>query len=98
MVGKRSLWQVKLDRVSRMASKMSTAFMAESPGADQETMTQAIENVMTHGPCNDTWIRCHERLAGTLAVAVGRVAAIHFDVAACPTDVAACPTRETAGR
>ena len=39
-------------------------------------------------------------VAGTygLAVAVGRVAAIHFDVAACPTDVAACPTRETAGR
>ena len=94
VVGKRSLWQVKLDRVSRMASKMSTAFMAESPGADQATMTQAIENVMTHGPCNDTWIRCHERLAGTygLAVAVGRVAAIHFDVAACPTDIAACPT------
>ena len=122
VVGKRSLWQVKLDRVSRMyrylwrsfASKMSTAFMAESPGADQETMTQAIENVMTHGPCNDTWIRCVERVAGTygLAVAVGRAAAIHFDVAACPTDVAACPTdiaacptdvaacptRETAGR
>ena len=90
VVGKRSLWQVKLDRVSRMASKMSTAFMAESPGADQATMTQAIENVMTHGPCNDTWIRRHERRAGTygLAVAVGRVAAIHFDVAACPTDVA----------
>ena len=64
VVGKRSPWHVKLDRVSRMASKMSTAFMAESPGADQETMTQAIENVMTHGPCNDTWIRCHERLAG----------------------------------
>ena len=70
-------------------------------------MVQAIENVMTHGPCNDTWIRCHERVIGTygLAAAVGRVAAIHFDVAACPTDVAACPTdvaacptRETAGR
>ena len=58
-------------------------------------MTQAIENVMTHGPCNDTWIRCHERL-GTygLAVAVGRVAAIHFDVAACPTDVEAAARQQ----
>jgi hypothetical protein len=91
VAGKSSAWKVKLDQVTKMASTMSTAFMANASGGDSDIMIQAIEHVMTHGPCSDAWIRCHERFAGVygLAVAVGREAAI---------DVAACPTEETAER
>ena len=55
------------------------AFMANVGGGHSvNTMMKAIENVMTHGPCNDAWIRCQERFAGVygLGRAVAREAAI----------------------